>query len=414
MKRLSILCALILLPAGLSADFVTLSDEALLATAPDNEYALHSLDSAPRGAEFMVSWTQSFARYGSSTLTDWGAGVSGRRVDADGHPVGFQLTLVPVADKIDIATSALAADAAGRYAVVWDSSPDGHAHTSLRLRQFSPAGATVSNAQVDQVERGGFASAVAMGPAGRPVVAWERQLSQGTPPSALFAQPFLPTGRPAAPRLQVTGRRVSLDQPPVIGSDGLGNGVMVYRAAQPNGDSILFLRLFDRAGQPRGNEIRLSASVRQAGPALSVRADGRFVVAWFDNGRIKARIYAPPARPVGPEIEVNAGRTPVAGFPDVALAGDGRFAVAWEEQDLANNQPQYWIRGFDTQGAPLAEALRADQDRALYNSYDPFFRPTLAVSRKGTFLVAWASWPQGIDRARIFARLFGDPDATAP
>jgi hypothetical protein len=411
MPRRSIVLLLILALPGIasSAGLVPLGDEQVVATAADGDHYLYTPDSAGRGSGFVVTWTSAFARYGASQLLDWGAGVSGRRIAADGRPAAGRLTLVPEADKIDIPSSAVATDTAGRYAVVWESAAEHHPNLFVWLRQFSAFGTAVSTTRVDRFGPGSYnlpLPAVALGAAGRPLVVWGQPQLSSLPFSSLLGRFFLPSGQPALPPFAVTARAV-LNRAPALGTDARGNAVLAYHHLDANLRSAVYVHAYDRNGRERGGEVRVADLA--SSPALAVHPNGRYVVTWLEPGGIRARLFDPPYRALGPAIAVTGG-SPFAYFPDVAIGHDGRFLVAWMEADPETQKARILARGFNALGAPLGAAFRVDRERARLNEVNAGLGPTVAASESGTFLVSWI-WAQADTYLyRLSSRLYGTAD----
>lgn len=412
MARKSIFWLLLLgIPAVPWADVVPLGDEQVLGTAQDPDHFFYSPDSAAAGDGFVVTWSSGFIRYFSSDLLDWGAGVEGRRIAADGRP-GARLTLVPEGHKLDMSGSAVAADRSGRFAVVWNTANEHHPHTFLWLRQFSPAGAAVSTVRLAQTGPGFQPPppvAVAMSPLGRALAVWGRPPTAATTPwpAGLAGQLFLPAGVPFAPPFGVTARPVSFVRP-ALGTDARGNAVLVYESPAGTNRSNLLARLYDRNGQPRGGEVRLATLALPSSNSvlgLGVQANGRFALAWEEAAHVRARLFDPSARPLGPAFELNSGRGFLAFEPDCALAPDGRLLAAWVETPPGGGESAVWARAFDTQGEPEGDAFLVGSGGLM---------PTVSASAGGTFLIAWERADAASGLPQMVSHLYGDGSAPAP
>jgi hypothetical protein len=161
-------------------------------------------------------------------------------------------------------------------------------------------------------------------------------------------------------------------------------------------------------GRERGGEVRVANLA--SGPALAVHPNGRYVVTWLEAGGIRARLFDPPYRALGPVIAVTEG-SPFAFFPDVAVGHDGRFLVAWMEADPVTQKARILARGFDPLGAPLGAALRVDREHDRLNEVNAGLGPTVAASESGTFLVSWIWQQADTYLVRLFSRLYGTADA---
>lgn len=408
------LLAALLLPAVGSTAVVPLGNEATLAQIVDPEVYFTPPTVAARGHGFVVAWTKSFARYpGGSQLVDWGGEVEARRIGSNGRPEGAKLTLVPVAHKLDLSVPALAADSSGRFAVVWSSAPEGHPRIEHWLRQFSANGAVVSTVRLDQFQPGGLSgsepSALTLGAAGRAFAVWPRPRPTPLQEIGLFGRVFRPSGQPLGPRFRV-GTGAVAQQFPRLDTDRAGNAVLVYQTQDSDGRSALFLRHYDPNGRATGGEVRLTPPTPLLGnAALDVHADGRFALAWWQDDRIWARIYAPPHQPVTPAFVVDDASRFVF-LPGVALGSDGTVFVTWQAPDLGDNYLHVRGRAFGPSGAPLGEEFRIDRPQDPATGQDYGTHPAVAAGENGTFLVTWltASLDSGGSALdKVVARLYG-------
>lgn len=406
-KRSLLLLLLLCVPAIPSAAGVApLGEARVVADVPDEEYFFYSPDSAALGGEFVVTWNSSFTRYDGSALIDWGSAVHGRRIAADGRPAGEPLALVPEEPKTDLGSSAVAADPAGRFAVVWDRAGEGHPHLDVALRRFSAHGAESSTVLLDRFGRNYFtlpAEAVAIGAFGRAVAVWGQPKPAGQALAGLFGQILLPSGQPLLPRFRITARPVP-DAPPAVGTDAQGRTLVAYQSLERE-RSAVFLRTYDRGGRALTGEVRLAGAASEISPALAVHPDGHFVVAWTEATGIRAQLFDPSLRPAGPAIAVSGRPSAPAGFPDVALGPDGQFLVAWGEGEGIPSR--IMARAFGRSGSPLGAPFRVDRDLPSNLGLRGGQGPTVAASANGTFLVSWVRGAPDTARLQIVSRLYG-------
>ncbi len=174
------------------------------------------------------------------------------------------------------------------------------------------------------------------------------QLASGSDTSAFDAEPPSAPGpvRPggtgeAAPllrlgeefRANVTTRGLQGDPAVATGPDG--TTMVVWGGPPAPGESTgneadVYGRFYDRAGSPRGGELRLSAATAgyHGGARVAASSTGKFMVVWNDRDRVAARVYGADGQPLGGEIQVGAAAG-LQGQP--AIAGDpaGGFLVGW-------------------------------------------------------------------------------------
>jgi hypothetical protein len=419
--------AALLLPFGFpaaAAAVTPLTGVLVVGRAPDPDYTLVLPDIAVLSGEFVVAWSSSFSRYHGSEIYDWGAGISGRKVRADGTPGSAELPLAPVTRFTAVGAPRLAANAAAGFVVAWPSFDAGDALTSVRLSRFTRGGAVTSTTRLGHFpwsyqvigSDDPQVTAAAVDVVGRSFAVW----TELEPPSrlALLAQTVAPGGLPIPPRFPVTSRAGSKLHPD-LAMDARGNAVLVYRSLEPDGTGAVFLRFYDPVGVPRGGDVRLpptAAGAEQSEPAIALRGDGRFVVVWHENAKILAQRFAPPLKPVGAPIWINDGAGRVAGQPDVAVDAAGRFVVTWLEVDPDESHPRIFARAYAAAGTPLGRAFAVQTGHGDRIAFSPYWQPAVAAGAGGRFLIAWADPAFEGGESRIYARLFaidGPPAATA-
>jgi hypothetical protein len=111
-----------------------------------------------------------------------------------------------------------------------------------------------------------------------------------------------------------------------VGPDG---GSMIVWQGDPGGVQG---RFYDASGRPRGGEsvVAAAGAVYPRQPRVAADVSGRYMVVWYDQARVKARIYGPDGQPATNELAV--GFSPQQqGLPDVVADPAGGFLVAWPE-----------------------------------------------------------------------------------
>lgn len=406
-RRIFLVFLLVLSSAVVSSQGAPLTNEILVGAAGDADHHIRYPDVAALGGGFVVTWSRSYFRYSGSRLIDQGAGISGRIVAADGALPAGEIPLVPEVSGRQIGRSAVASNADDRFAVVWqDREPNASPFTTW-LRELDATGAEVATSHVDSFPSlGSFNNndAVVTYSAGSPFAAWIRTRSEaarsGPNPTTLFAH--------LDETFQVTPRGGILESPS-ISSGGRGETVLVYASHGPRGNTSFFARFYDAAGRARGGDLRLPLPAPATQPVVAARADGRFVVAWQEEGKVWARLFDPSARPLFPPALVNPGTPVQVAALDVAVDSRGRFVVIWLESD-ANSEytPRIKGRACDAQGRPSGNAFRVDRNhQPPWHFRNLGLGPAVAAGPAGTFLVTWSTWEgEELGKAKIFARLY--------
>ena len=244
-----------------------------------------------------------------------------------------------------------------------------------------------------------------------------------------------------------------------------GDFVVVWEAVSGDGSGEGILgRRFSSAGESVGGEfvINTYTTGRQRRSAVSTNATGDFVVVWQSylqygfQDRIFGQRFSSAGDRLGGELEVSRFTQLDEQLPSVALGNDGRFVVVWESLDrdgygygvlfarfssagirtgvefVVNEYTTYnqyrTDVDVDDDGDPVAVWNSVQQDgygnggfaRRLsssgvrrgvefqVNSYTPSnqYRPHIAVSADGDFVVAWSSGLQDGSEEGIFANRF--------
>ena len=151
---------------------------------------------------------------------------------------------------------------------------------------------------------------------------------------------------PVGPEVSVNQTRAGRQWSPDVGVAADGSFVVVWADEQAG---RVWVRLYRASGKPRGGEFRVSrlGDRQQAAPAVAVRPDGSFVVAWNRiNPRGKVEVYASrfsaSGQPLGqPRLVGYAGQASAEEPAAVVTLPDGGFFVAWSLEDGGT----YWHDG---------------------------------------------------------------------
>lgn len=411
-RRIAVWVFTLLAAAPLLAQVEPLTDEISVAVSPEpHHYGLLSPDVAISGPqEFLVSWDVSYQRYNGSQLVDWGAAISGRKVSFEGQPVGEDLVLEPFERRTYQGSHSLAANASGRFAVLWDEIDE---PSGLMLRRFSPGGSPLDTRRLDDamasIDDYFLVSSLAMDPLGRIAAAWTEAEPETGNPSNVRMQLFDASGEPETDPLRIP--RAAPSAYPALAMDGRGITILAYATDGPLAAQIE-VRRFDAAGSPLGNRIVVAGgrNSSQLFPAVAANAGGRFVVAWVTLQGIFARIFDPAGRKVGPVVRVTTRDSFDDTYPDVAIDSQGNFVVAWVGA-TEHGRPRYiQARLFNRDGVPQGGVLQVDPSQALEHIF-PWYAPAVAMTDAGTFLVTWTDFPEdnlSHVKARLFAALRDD------
>ncbi|HKH47222.1 MAG TPA: hypothetical protein VKM72_21410 [Thermoanaerobaculia bacterium] len=375
-----------------------LTGNVIVATGEGPHHHLLSPDVTLLGqSEFLVTWDLSFERYSGSQLVDFGSAISARKVSLQGQPVGEELTLEPFEQHTHQGLHRLAADASGRFAVLWhelDSS-------QLLLRRFTSDGTVLETTELEP-DSGFFdiraRPALAMDPSGR----FSAALAGA--PTGLWLQLFDARADPLVDAIHITGRH----SPALALAMANGVIILVYQD-----EATARVQRFNAAGQRLGPAVPVvGRNSFQALPAVAANAEGRFVVAWVGNHRgIDARVFDRSGRKIGPVLRVSRATVYGDNSPHVALDARGNFVVVWQKATSLDGPREIRARLYNRDGVPQGGELVVDPE--FVSQFLTDFPPGVAMTPGGNFLV---TWPEDFNpdsglpvvQARLYALLRDD------
>jgi hypothetical protein len=313
----------------------------------------YSSSGVPLGLEFRVNsyttgnqgWSSVAADAAGNFVVVWegyqgpGRSVFGQRYAASGLPLGPEFRVNTYLGP-DQTSPSVAADPAGPFVVVWTSRDQDGSSDGVFGQRFAASGAPLGpefrvNTFTSNSQR---VPAVAVGPAGTFVVAWESFGQDGNLYlTGVFAQRFASSGAPLGPEFRANTYTTSLQQGADVAIDGAGNFLVVwYGFGQTDPSSFgVFGQRYASSGAPLGTEFRVNTYTTMIQSVPSVAADGgRFVVVWQSDQDgsgvgVFGQRYDGSGAPHGPEFRVNTYTTLAQGGPAVAASSSGSFVVVW-------------------------------------------------------------------------------------
>lgn len=245
---------------------------------------------------------------------------------------------------------------------------------------------------------------------GNAVAVWFSKPSAANAQSSIRARRLDSAGTPLGDEIIVNNLPQTGDlSKPSVATDADGNFVVVWSAAgTPMGSAYhVFQRRFDRNGAPLGPQRQIDSITPEAhGAVVSMRNDGRYVIAWNEypaNGaQIRALGFDATGNPQGGAIVVASRPGGYAG-PSLRVAGDdaGNFTVLWTH-DMANgNGYDVFRRRFDFTGYPLTPVERVNLASAGNQRF-----ADIAMDAQGNSVVIWDSYIDRYD-SRIIGQRYG-------
>jgi hypothetical protein len=285
--------------------------------------------------DFVVAWV-SYEQNGEKSS------IFARRFDATGAAQGAEFQVNSYTTGFQD-RPAVATDADGDFVVAWQSyGQDGHDWGVFAQRFDATGVAQGLEVQVNSYTTGmQLRSAVAMDADGNFAVVWQSEDRDGSP-SGISGQRFDAAGTRQGPEFLVNSVTVGSQRDSTVAMAADGDFVVAW------GDSFnIVARRFDSAGVAQGADFEVSTywSTAQRTPAVAMDADGDFIVAWESENQdghyhgIFARRFDAAGAAQGGEFNVNSYTSWSQRFPAVAMDADGDFVVAWRSafQDGSND-----------------------------------------------------------------------------
>jgi hypothetical protein len=312
-----------------------------------------------------------------------------RRFGADGVGLGAPIVFGETLGQINDVR--VAADARGRFVVVWrDSARDGGT-AGIFARRFDAQGAAVGGVIAVNASPAGeqVQPSLAMDPGGGFVVAWKGP--DPARPSAgdeILARVFRPGGRPSGPEFVVNATSAGSQRHPVVAKGPGGRFVVAWESIGQDGDGAgIVARQFGPGGRPLGREIPVNSTTagNQAVPALAVSRSGDFVVGWQGTGPgdwmgIFGQRFRPDGRAEGPQFRLNdrAGNLQVT--PALGFDGRGRLVAAWNGLGAVGADYSGMIRSFALDRVPVAAPEAVPATTPPFLQADPASDPPGSVT----------------------------------
>jgi len=370
--------------------------------------AVAAIVSAPAIAELQVNVRTSGAQTGPAIVTDprggaivvWSSYYSSggrsndivaRRLDATGAPIGEEFAVNAI-NQGNQTEPAVAVDATGRLAVVWQSpGPE----EDIFMRMYDPQRIPITGDLLVNLRTDGrqLYPCIAAGSSDTFLAAWESsETTVYGDQTFLLAQRFDPNGAGLGEEILVDPDIYDCRYPDAA-MDARGNVVVAWMRDRSN--HPIMARLFDAQGNPRTEPFAVNtesiASVTR--PSVAMNSRGWFLIAWDgDPNRaadddVHARLYDPNGTPRSESFLVNAIRDGAQQWPQAAINDANEFVIVWEyDAGDPNAGTDIYARRFAADGRPVGEETRLNTytlDKQRYAD--------VAMTADGTFFAVWES-----------------------
>jgi hypothetical protein len=177
-------------------------------------------------------------------------------------------------------------------------------------------------------------------------------------------------------RVSLTGSLNLLS--PRVAINASGEFVVLWYGPGDAVGGILRARRFATDGTPASGEIQVAEEVidSEDNLAVALQDDGSFLALFSVPGALKLRRFAPDGtRLLDEQIAAGSPYVPAA---SISLREDGRFVIAWNTFDQVVS-----VRVFNPDGSPRSPVVAVAEDSG------PKFGPWVAMDPRGSFVVVW-------------------------
>jgi hypothetical protein len=331
-----------------------LGGEVRVNTTTTNDQAQPAVAMDPSGNYVVVWW----AEHQDADATD---GIYGQRYNAGGMAQGAEFRVnssIPGHQS----NPAVAMDANGNFTVVWTSNQNGN--LDVFARQYNAAGTALgAEMQVNTTAAGAQSEAhLAMDSSGNFVVVWTADGNLDGDGKGVFAQRFDSSGAKLGGEVRVATQTSKDQMQPAVAMAPGGSYVVAWTSESQDGDhNGIFAQRFNAAGVAQGAEFLVNTTTHdhQDSPAVAIDSAGRFTVVWQSNNQdgsnkgIYAQSYDAAGFTIGSEFRVNATTANAQSLPAIAMRANGDFAVAWQGQSATDNSGVAARRYSSTNQAPV-------------------------------------------------------------
>ncbi len=269
--------------------------------------------------------------------------VYANRYDANGDLVGpIKVPASTFAANERLSQPDVGIDANGNYVVVWIRETAGVSR--VLARRFSAAGEPLAAAQLVADVGQQYSPSIAVSPDGSYVVTWidPKEDGEAAPENVgVKARRYSAAGVALGAPFTVPNVTALVQTSARVASDGAGNFVVVWRSQNANGRLDFSARLFDAAGNPRGNQFTVNTPDSdnmfinfEYYPAVSMALDGKFAVAWRRTDEtLLARHYDALGTALTDEFRVFGS----GAAPSLAQDGSGDIEVVAADSGFGGN-----------------------------------------------------------------------------
>ncbi|MGD2136627.1 MAG: DUF4347 domain-containing protein [Gammaproteobacteria bacterium] len=349
--------------------------------------------------EYRTGGIETAVAFSGELQQNWTGVLSATRAGSE-----FQVNTTTAGDQD---TAQIAMDSAGNFVVTWTGQGQDGSGTGILAQRYATDGTPLGTEfQVNSITAGDqLNSRVTMANNGDFLVVWEGHQDGN---ANIYARLFDSTGTPQGAEFQINATTAGDQLNPAVAMKNNGDFVVAWQSDDGSGNGI-FARLFDRNGTPRTAEVQINSATAgdQVNATVAIRNNGDFMVSWdsdsqdSDGWGVFARLFDKNGAPLTAEIQVNETVTGDQQYNDLAMDNSGNFVIVWNGNGSGGDATGIHGRLFDSGGNPLGSEFQINT-----NTGNTQQSPAVAITKTGEFVVTWQSDLQDGDGIGIFARQF--------
>ena len=341
--------------------------------------------------DYVVTW-QSNGQSGGTY------GIYAQRYNAAGAAQGSEFQVNSITTYGNQTHPKVAMDAAGDFAIVWQSAGN-TSGIGAYAQRYNSAG--VAQGSEFLVASGSTpAPAVAMDATGDFVVTWTHSYKHnGTTYSDIVAQRYNAAGTTVGSTFNADSATTNSnfsDSASSVAMDQAGDFVISWQSETSSASYGIYAHRYNAAGTAQGSILHVSAyTTNQKFPSAAMDAAGDFVVAWESLNQdgsgygIYSQRYTAAGSASGSNFKVNTYTTGNQARPSTSMDRAGDFVVSWESVSQDGSGYGTYAQSYTSAGATQSSEFKV-------NTYSIGSQalPTVALNATGNFVVAWQSASQ--------------------
>ena len=314
-----------------------------------------------------------------------GLAINASLLDPTGAPMGSPIVVNSPQLTLD-QHPAVAVDTDGSFIVAWTS------NTTIELQRFSATGDAIGTATAVSGSKIADDASIAYTTDGAFVVTY--QAINGTQLQDVYGQLYTSAGVASGAAFVVNTTTAGNQQNARVASDAAGDFVVAWQGTSGANLDEIYDQRFTATGTRVGSQTVVNTTVagNQADPDIAVTPAGSFIVSWDTNSITTTEIdfqqYDSSGVANGPQMVASTPGTSTQSNPAVAIRNDGIFGIAW--LNTANLTPTTVARYYLPDGTPITAPV------TLSEQGESGSRPGFAFVPSGVTVVAGGTSVAGV------------------